>query len=193
MLEAPQTRRVVETNARSTSGVHNINSEELAALAIPCPSLEEQEEVVKRIRAAMDWLNPVRIERDRAEQLLDHLDQAILSEAFRGELVPQNPNDEPAEKLLERVRAACQLGILPSSKLAATVEVFCRSARIKSPRNGAPLHRGRAPNQERTVRGRRTGFNPKTQQKIRIPAKTVLKFPSRQSGKAHSSWSKKSS
>jgi len=33
----------------------------------------------------------------------------------------------------------------------------------------------------------RTGFNPKTQQKIRIPAKTVLKFPSRQSGKGHGS------
>ena len=37
----------------------------------------------------------------------------------------------------------------------------------------------------------RTGFNPKTQQKIRIPAKTVLKFPSRQSGKGHSSQSEK--
>jgi DNA-binding protein HU-beta len=39
----------------------------------------------------------------------------------------------------------------------------------------------------------RTGFNPKTQQKIRIPAKTVLKFPSRQGGKGHGSRSKKSS
>jgi hypothetical protein len=38
-------------------------------------------------------------------QLTDRLDQAILAKAFRGELVPQDPTDEPAEKLLERIRA----------------------------------------------------------------------------------------
>ena len=54
----------------------------------------------------MDCMNPIRIERDKAEQLLNHLDQAILTKAFRGELVRQDPNDEPAEKLLERIRAA---------------------------------------------------------------------------------------
>ena len=35
---------------------------------------------------------------------LDQLDQAILAKAFRGELVPQDPNDEPASVLLERIR-----------------------------------------------------------------------------------------
>ena len=38
------------------------------------------------------------------------LTPAVLAKAFRGELVPQNPNDEPAEKLLERVRAARESG-----------------------------------------------------------------------------------
>ncbi len=36
--------------------------------------------------------------------LLNNLDQAILSNAFRGELVPQDPNDEPVSILLERIR-----------------------------------------------------------------------------------------
>lgn len=36
---------------------------------------------------------------------MDQLDQAILAKAFRGELVPQEPNDEPAAVLLERIRA----------------------------------------------------------------------------------------
>ena len=36
---------------------------------------------------------------------MDHLDQAVLAKAFRGELVPQDPNDEPASVLLERIRA----------------------------------------------------------------------------------------
>jgi type I restriction enzyme, S subunit len=44
-------------------------------------------------------------EADSASKLIDHLDQAVLAKAFRGELVPQDPNDEPASVLLERIRA----------------------------------------------------------------------------------------
>lgn len=106
MLESPQIRQVVEINARSTSGVHNINSEELAALQVPRPELDEQKEIVRRIQSAMEWLNVVATEQGKAEQLLDHLDQGLLAKAFRGELVPQDPSDEPAEMLLERIRAA---------------------------------------------------------------------------------------
>jgi type I restriction enzyme S subunit len=40
-----------------------------------------------------------------ARKLIDHLDQAILAKAFRGELVPQDPSDEPASVLLDRIRA----------------------------------------------------------------------------------------
>ena len=40
-----------------------------------------------------------------ARKLVDHLDQAILTKAFRGEPVPQDPNDEPVSVLLERIRA----------------------------------------------------------------------------------------
>ena len=36
---------------------------------------------------------------------VDKLTQSILAKAFRGELVPQDPNDEPMERLLERIRA----------------------------------------------------------------------------------------
>jgi hypothetical protein len=40
-----------------------------------------------------------------ARKLIDHLDQAILTKAFQGELVSQDPNDEPADVLLARIRA----------------------------------------------------------------------------------------
>jgi len=53
-------------------------------------------------------LNAVDIEQGQAARLLDHLDQANLAKAFRGELVPQHPNDEPASVLLERIRAERQ-------------------------------------------------------------------------------------
>lgn len=106
MLDTPQIRSAIEVSARSTSGVHNINSQELASLKVPRPNLDEQAQIVKRLNAAMEWLNLVATEQGKAVQLLDHLDQGLLAKAFRGELVPQDPNDEPAEKLLERIRSA---------------------------------------------------------------------------------------
>ena len=42
---------------------------------------------------------------DRTMDMVDQLDQSILAKAFHGELVPQDPNDEPASVLLERIRA----------------------------------------------------------------------------------------
>jgi type I restriction enzyme S subunit len=47
-------------------------------------------------------------EYQKASKLCDRLEQATLTKAFRGELVPQNPDDEPASALLERIRAERQ-------------------------------------------------------------------------------------
>ena len=44
-------------------------------------------------------------EQGKGAHLLAHLDQSLLAKAFHGELVLQDPNDEPAEKLLEHIRA----------------------------------------------------------------------------------------
>ena len=53
----------------------------------------------------------------KLEKLYANVDQSILSKAFRGELVPQDPNDEPASILLERIRQekACTIAE-PKSK-----------------------------------------------------------------------------
>lgn len=105
-LNSPQGRDYcwqVKTDGVSQS---NINAKKLAAFSFRLPETDEQAEIVRRIEAAMDWLNVVASERDKAAQLLDHLDQGLLAKAFRGELVPQEPDDEPAEMLLERIRAA---------------------------------------------------------------------------------------
>lgn len=49
-----------------------------------------------------------------AKSRIDHLSQSILAKAFRGELVPQDPNDEPACVLLERIQA--QRATAPKAK-----------------------------------------------------------------------------
>lgn len=67
--------------------------------------LEEQHEIVRRIESAFDKIDRLAAGAGRALNLLGKLDDAILAKAFSGELVPQDENDEPAEKLLERIRA----------------------------------------------------------------------------------------
>ena len=69
------------------------------------PSIAEQAEIVRRIESAFNWIDRVATDATSARKLIDHLDQAVLAKAFRGELVPQDPADEPASVLLDRIRA----------------------------------------------------------------------------------------
>jgi type I restriction enzyme S subunit len=84
----------------------NINLDTLAGVRVPLAPLPEQYEIVRRIEAAFSIFNQLAAEARSAAALLDRLDRAILAKAFRGELVPQNPIDEPASALLERIRVS---------------------------------------------------------------------------------------
>jgi type I restriction enzyme S subunit len=84
----------------------NINASVIERLQLPIPnSIAVQEEVIHQVETAFAWIDRLASEATSARKLVDHLDQAILAKAFRGELVAQDPNDEPASKLLERIRA----------------------------------------------------------------------------------------
>ena len=105
-LNAPDGRAYcweVKTDGVSQS---NINAKKIAAFRFVLPSIEEQAEIVRRIESAFDWLDRMAADHAAAARLLPKLDAAILTKAFQGKLVPQDPNDEPASKLLERVKAA---------------------------------------------------------------------------------------
>ncbi|HUG69961.1 MAG TPA: restriction endonuclease subunit S [Pirellulaceae bacterium] len=86
----------------SAQGV--INTKSVAELPIPVCSYEEQGEIIATIDAALDGVNEIVRAVSESESDLTQLDQSILAQAFRGELVPQDPNDEPASVLLERIR-----------------------------------------------------------------------------------------
>lgn len=68
-------------------------------------SVEEQREIVRRVRQFFNIADFIEQEYQDSLGEFDQLDQSILAKAFRGELVPQDPNDEPANLLLERIRA----------------------------------------------------------------------------------------
>jgi type I restriction enzyme S subunit len=112
VLETPELRTVIETTARSTSGVHNINSEEIKALPLVLPPLHEQRIIADRFEALDRTLAAVRTRVDGGANLSERLAQSILAKAFAGELVPTEAelarrhgrSYEPASVLLERVR-----------------------------------------------------------------------------------------
>ncbi len=78
----------------------------LRKFSIPIPPLEEQVEIVHRIETAFARIDRMTEEASRAAHLLERLDERLLAKAFRGKLVPQDPDDEPAEALLTRIREA---------------------------------------------------------------------------------------
>jgi type I restriction enzyme S subunit len=104
-LSSPKTRDYIELIARSTAGVNNINSEEIQAIAVQTPSLAEQQEIIRRVEKLFAYADRLEARYRQARAEVDRLAPALLAKAFRGELVPQDPNDEPASALLERLRA----------------------------------------------------------------------------------------
>ena len=92
-------------NATRGVAVRGINIGDVRAIQIPLPTLEEQTEVVRRVEQLFAFADQVEAKVASAKTRIDHLTQSILAKAFRGELVPQDPNDEPASVLLERIKA----------------------------------------------------------------------------------------
>jgi type I restriction enzyme, S subunit len=98
-------RLQIELEARSTSGVNNINSEEVRALRFSLSPVAEQQEIVRGVEALFALADQLEARYAKAAAHVEKLTQAILAKAFRGELIAQDPNDEPASVLLERIKA----------------------------------------------------------------------------------------
>ena len=94
------------TEFSSGIGQPSVNGTKLKKLKIPLPSLAEQSEIVRLVEQYFALADTLEKNLANAKQRVDNLTQSILAKAFKGELVPQDPNDEPADKLLERIKAA---------------------------------------------------------------------------------------
>ncbi len=104
-LNSGSSRAFVESKIRTTAGQSGVSGEDIKNIPVPVCCLEEQLEIVQELESKLSEADQLDQTLATALQQADALRQAILKKAFSGQLVPQNPADEPAARLLERIRA----------------------------------------------------------------------------------------
>ncbi|MGE6660928.1 restriction endonuclease subunit S [Pseudomonas sp. NPDC077408] len=106
--------RSIINETKGSAGQVNISLSQCRGFLFPVPCVEEQTEIVRRVEQLFAFADQLESRVKAAQARIDHLTQSILAKAFRGELVPQDPNDEPASVLLERIKA--QRAAAPKAK-----------------------------------------------------------------------------
>jgi type I restriction enzyme S subunit len=96
----------LEGTSKATAGQWNIKVSTCRVIPFPyCPK-EEQEKIVKELETRLSVCDKIEETLENSLLQAEALRLSIIKKAFEGKLVPQSPSDEPAEKLLERIRAA---------------------------------------------------------------------------------------
>jgi type I restriction enzyme S subunit len=91
----------------SSGGVQpNLNLSIIRQTCIPLPPLAEQRRIVAEVERRLSVVGELEKEVDAGLRRAERLRQAVLKRAFEGKLVPQDPSDEPASVLLEKLKAA---------------------------------------------------------------------------------------
>lgn len=102
---SPLGRDLIIKKANSTSGLHTLSISKVSNLIVPVLTLKEEAVVLSEIEAKLSIVDKLMEEINAQLIYAASLRQSILKKAFSGQLVPQDPNDEPASQLLERIRA----------------------------------------------------------------------------------------
>ena len=110
----------------------NLNTGIVKAISVELPSVEEQTEIVRRVEILFAFADQLEARYAVAHAQVEKLTPSLLAKAFRGELVPQDPNDEPASVLLERIAAErATTEVQPRRRQATTGRKPTRAAKEK--------------------------------------------------------------
>lgn len=105
-LQNPKLFNYIDAGSDRTAGQAGVNKKFLESYPLFLPPIEEQKEIVRLVDNYFELADTIEAQVKKAQARVDNLTQSILAKAFRGELVPQDSNDEPADKLLERIAQA---------------------------------------------------------------------------------------
>lgn len=95
-----QTRKIGGGNNQQA-----LNKSTVQGMPFSYPPFAEQKEIVRRVESLFTLADVVEKQYIETKKRIDHLTQSFLAKAFRGELVPQDPSDEPAAELLKRIQS----------------------------------------------------------------------------------------
>ena len=98
-------RSHIDSHIKTSAGQQGIAGSDIKSTPIPLPPLAEQYAIVRIVKQQFSAMQSLAYLTDDCVDDSQRLEQSILTKAFRGELVPQDLNDEPASVLLERIRA----------------------------------------------------------------------------------------
>ena len=134
---SPIGSQMVLNVASSTSGLYTLSVSKVSLIPIPLPPLAEQHRVMSELEQRLSVIQQSEFAVGASLARAERLRQSILKQAFSGKLVPQDPDDEPASILLERIKAERE-----AAKEAEAANPKARRPRAaSSKRSKAPVNR----------------------------------------------------
>ena len=105
LLQDGELLKMLESLSDRTCGQDGINMYELNRYIVGIPPLDEQNRITQYLISVLPIVDNIASNKAELESLITQTKAKILDLAIRGQFVPQDPNDEPASVLLERIRA----------------------------------------------------------------------------------------
>ena len=118
-LRSPEGRVRLTSHAKWAVNQASINQSDVCTTPVPVPPLVEQRRIIAEVERSLSIIQQSESTVEASLKRVERLRQSILKQAFCGQLVPQDPDDEPASVLLESIRAereAAQSAVAPGGR-----------------------------------------------------------------------------